>query len=60
MSHYTIDELIARWKKEDMTAEQMIGQILLLLKEQERRMKEAARAVPQASTSEKEQKREKR
>jgi hypothetical protein len=43
MSHYTIDELIARWKKEELTAEQAIGQILLLLKELERRMKEAGR-----------------
>ena len=43
MSHYTIDELIARWKKEQLTAEQAIGQILLLLKEMERRMKEARR-----------------
>jgi hypothetical protein len=40
VSHYTIDELIARWKKEQLTAEQAIGQILLLLKEQERRRKE--------------------
>jgi hypothetical protein len=43
MSHYTIDELIARWKKEQLTTEQAIGQILLLLKELERRMKEARR-----------------
>jgi hypothetical protein len=40
MSHYTIDELIARWKNEELTAEQAIGQILLLLKEQERKRKE--------------------
>jgi hypothetical protein len=43
MSHYTIDELIARWRNEELTAEQAIGQILLLLKEQERRRKEAQR-----------------
>ena len=43
MSNYTIDELIARWKKEDMTDEQMIGQILLLLKEIDRRLKELRR-----------------
>jgi hypothetical protein len=50
MSHYTIDELISRWKKEQLTTEQAIGQILLVLKELERRMKEA-RAVPRASVS---------
>ena len=43
MSHYTLDELIARWKKEDMTAEQMIGQLLLLLKEIDQRLKELRR-----------------
>ena len=42
MSHYTIDELIARWKREELTIEQVIGQILLLLKEQDRRLREAA------------------
>ena len=42
MSNYTIDELIARWKREDLTIEQVIGQILLLLKEQDRRLREAA------------------
>lgn len=43
MSHYTIEELIARWKKEELTVEQVIGQMLQLLKEHERRIKEAAR-----------------
>jgi len=43
VSHYTLDELIARWKKEDMTAEQMIGQLLLLLKEIDARLKELRR-----------------
>jgi hypothetical protein len=46
VSHYTIDELLARWKKEDLTVEQVIGQILLILKEQERKIKEAAKAAP--------------
>ena len=44
VSHYTIEELIARWKKEELTVEQVIGQILQLLREHERRLKEAARA----------------
>jgi hypothetical protein len=42
VSNYTIDELIARWKREELTLEQAIGQILLLLKELDRRMREAA------------------
>ena len=42
MSNYTIEELIARWKREELTIEQVIGQILLLLKEQDRRLREAA------------------
>ncbi len=41
MSNYAIEELIARWRREELTVEQMIGQILLLLKEQERRLREA-------------------
>jgi hypothetical protein len=41
VSSYTIDELIARWKREELTVEQVIGQILLLLKEQDRRLREA-------------------
>jgi hypothetical protein len=45
VSNYTIEELIARWKHEELTIEQVIGQILLLLKEQDRRLREAA---PQA------------
>lgn len=42
MSNYTIEELIARWKREELTIEQVIGQILLLLKEQDRRLREVA------------------
>jgi len=42
VSNYTIDELIARWKREELTIEQVIGQILLLLKDHDRRLREAA------------------
>ena len=49
MSNYTIDELIARWKREDLTVEQVIGQMLLLLKEQERRIKDAAKGAANSS-----------
>ncbi len=40
MSSYTIEELIARWKREELTVEQMIGQMLQVLREQERRLRE--------------------
>jgi hypothetical protein len=43
MSHYTLDELIELWRREQLTTEQMIGQLLQVLKEQERRMREIAR-----------------
>ena len=43
MSHYSIEELIARWRKEELTVEQVIGQILLQLKELDRRQREVAR-----------------
>jgi hypothetical protein len=45
VSHYSIDELIARWKREELTAEQIIGQLLQLLKEQDQRLRELARKV---------------
>ena len=57
MSHYTIEELIARWKREELTAEQTIGQILQLLREHERRMRELARQAVQAERAEEVQER---
>jgi len=58
MSHYTVEELIARWKREELTAEQMIGQILQVLKEQERRMRELGRQAAQPErTGEREERR---
>ena len=42
MSNYTVEELIARWKREELTIEQAIGQILLLLKQQDQRLRETA------------------
>ncbi len=44
MSHYSVEELIARWKKEELTVEQM----LQILREQERRLRELARQPPGA------------
>jgi len=44
VSHYSVEELIARWKKEELTVEQM----LQILREQERRLRELARQPPGA------------
>jgi hypothetical protein len=45
MSHYTVEELIARWRNEALTVEQMIGQILQVLRVHEQRLKEQGRAT---------------
>jgi hypothetical protein len=42
MSHYSLEELIEMWKREQLTAEQMIGQILQVLQTQEQRRREGA------------------
>lgn len=47
MSNYTLDELVERWKHEDLTPEQMIGQLLLLLRRIEERIHELEREKPQ-------------
>lgn len=49
MSHYQLDELIARWKKEDLTPEQMIGQLLQLLRRIEARLRELEQAKGSAA-----------
>jgi hypothetical protein len=41
-----MEELIARWKQEDMTADQMIGQILLVLQTILQRQREMERRLP--------------
>ena len=43
MSHHTIEELIELWRHEKLTAEQAIGQILQVLREHERRLRESRR-----------------
>lgn len=48
MNHYSIEELIARWKREELTAEQLLGQLLLVLRDHEQRLKELGRATPPA------------
>jgi hypothetical protein len=48
VSHYTPEQLIERWKREELTSEQTIGQILQVLREQELRLRELARQLPPA------------
>jgi hypothetical protein len=50
VSHHTIEELIEFWKHEKLTAEQAIGQILQVLREHERRLRENARRPPAPSS----------
>jgi hypothetical protein len=40
MGTYSIDEIIQRWGQHDLTPEQAIGQILLLLQELKRRVED--------------------
>ena len=40
MGLYSLDELVQRWYTEDLTAEQVIGQILQVLQELTRRVEE--------------------
>jgi hypothetical protein len=40
MGAYSIDELIQRWGQHDLTPEQVIGQMLLLLQELKRRVED--------------------
>jgi hypothetical protein len=40
MGMYSLEELVQRWYTEDLTAEQVIGQILQVLQELTRRVEE--------------------
>ena len=40
MGTYSLDELLRRWFTEDLSAEQVVGQILLVLQELTRRVEE--------------------
>jgi len=46
VSHYTLEQLIELWRREKLTTEQMIGQLLQLLRELEARIREAERRLP--------------
>lgn len=48
MSHYTLEELIMRWKREELTVEQMIGQFALVLAALEQRLRAVERRVPES------------
>lgn len=51
MSHYTPEELVARWRAEELTPEQMIGQLAQALRRQEellRSLEERVRALEAA------------
>ena len=43
MSNYNLDELITRWEHEKVTTEQVIGQVLLLLRSLAERIEELER-----------------
>jgi hypothetical protein len=43
VSNYSIEELIARWKKEEVTVEQVIGRMLQLLRSHEQRLRALGR-----------------
>jgi len=43
MSNYPLEELISRWKKEELTAEQVIGQLLLIVHGHEQRLRALGR-----------------
>ena len=43
MSNYNLDELIARWEHEKVTTEQVVGQVLLMLRTLVERIEELER-----------------
>jgi hypothetical protein len=51
MSHYTLEDLIARWKREELSVEQMIGQFALVLASLEQRLRAVERRVPESGVS---------
>ena len=45
MSRYDLDEIVQRWAREELTAEQAIGQILLHLEDLLKRMNSVEKVV---------------
>jgi hypothetical protein len=50
MSHHTLEELVELWKREKLTVEQMIGQLLQSLQAQQQRLRELERRLPPSDT----------
>ena len=53
VSHYPLEELIVRWKREELTPEQMIGQLLQALHALEQRLRAVERRVPESEERQK-------
>ncbi len=51
MSHYTLDELLILWRREELTVEQLLGQMLQVLRTQERRLRDLERVLPAQDVS---------
>jgi hypothetical protein len=51
VSHYSLEELAELWKREKLTVEQMIGQLLQALTAQQLRLREIERRLPPADES---------
>ncbi len=49
MSHYSLEELIELWRREKLTADQMIGQLLQALQGIQQRLRELERRLPPAA-----------
>lgn len=43
MGNYTLDELITRWEREKLTTEQVVGQMLLILRSLTERVRDLER-----------------
>jgi phosphoglycerate dehydrogenase-like enzyme len=43
MGNYTLDELINRWEREKLTTEQVVGQMLLILRSLTERVRDLER-----------------
>jgi len=46
MSHHTLEDLVELWKREKLTVEQMIGQVLQVLLTHQQRMRDFERRLP--------------
>ena len=49
VSHYSLEELVELWRREKLTADQMIGQLLQALLGTQQRLRELERRLPPAT-----------